>query len=120
VDAVPDAELASLEQEAHRIGLDVLIECHNHSQLERALRLKTPLVGVNNRDLRTFETRLETTLSLREHIPSGRLMVTESGIATPEDVNRLKNAGVSAYLVGSAFMSAEDPGRELSRLFSAS
>ena len=118
VDAVPDADLVALEQEAHRIGLDVLVECHDRPQLERALRLKTALVGVNNRDLTTFETHLETTLSLREHVPPGRLMVTESGIATPEDVKRLKTAGVSAYLVGSAFMSAEDPGRELSRLFS--
>jgi indole-3-glycerol phosphate synthase len=118
VDAVPDAELVALEQEAHRIGLDVLVECHDRAQLERALRLKTALIGVNNRDLTTFETHLETTLSLREHVPPGRLMVTESGIATPEDVKRLKTAHVSAYLVGSAFMSAEDPGRELFRLFS--
>ncbi len=113
VDAVPDLELASLEREAHRIGLDVLVECHDRSQLERALQLETALVGVNNRDLTTFETRLETTLSLREHVPPGRLMVTESGIATPEDVRKLKNAGVSAYLVGSAFMSAEDPGKDV-------
>jgi indole-3-glycerol phosphate synthase len=118
VDAVPDEELASLEEEARRIGLDVLVECHDQPQLERALRLKTALVGVNNRDLRTFETRLQTTLSLRRHIPAGRLMVTESGISTPEDVHTLKSANVSAYLVGSAFMSADDPGRELSRLFS--
>ena len=119
VDAVPDRELASLEDEARGIGLDVLIECHDAAQLERALLLRTALVGVNNRDLRTFETRLETTLSLRERVPAGRLMVTESGISTPADVARLQSAGVSAYLVGSAFMAADDPGAELSRLFSA-
>jgi indole-3-glycerol phosphate synthase len=118
VDAVPDADLAALEQEAHRIGLDVLVECHDRAQLDRALQLKTALIGVNNRDLRTFETRLDTSLSLRAHVPPGRLMVTESGIATPEDVKTLKTADVSAYLIGSAFMSAEDPGRELFRLFS--
>jgi indole-3-glycerol phosphate synthase len=119
VDAVCDRELASLEDEARGIGLDVLIECHDAGQLERALLLRTALVGVNNRDLRTFDTRLETTLSLRERVPAGRLMVTESGISTPADVARLQSAGVSAYLVGSAFMVADDPGAELSRLFSA-
>ena len=118
VDAVPDRELASLEDEARGIGLDVLVECHDGKQLERALRLRTPLIGVNNRDLRTFDTRLETTLSLRDRVPSARLMVTESGISTPADVGRLQSAGVSAYLVGSAFMAADDPGAELSRLFS--
>ncbi|HTS86141.1 MAG TPA: indole-3-glycerol phosphate synthase TrpC [Usitatibacter sp.] len=120
VDAVADEELVSLEEEARGIGLDVLVECHDEHQLERALRLKTPLVGVNNRDLRTFDTRLETTLALHGRLPPGRTMVTESGIATPADVARLRNAGVSAYLVGSAFMSAADPGVELSRLFSIS
>jgi indole-3-glycerol phosphate synthase len=82
------------------------------------LRLRTPLIGVNNRDLRTFETRLDTTLALKDRIPEGRLLVTESGISSPEDVERLKSAKVSAYLVGSAFMAAEDPGKELYRLFS--
>jgi indole-3-glycerol phosphate synthase len=120
VDAVDDRELASLEQEAKSIGLDVLVESHDAHQLERALQLRTALVGVNNRDLRTFDTRLETTLSLRERVPAGRLMVTESGISTPEDVATLQRAGVSAYLVGSAFMAASDPGAELSRLFSTS
>lgn len=120
VDAVPDSELVALEAEAHRIGLDVLVECHDEAQLERALRLRTPLVGVNNRDLRTFDTRLETTLALLGRIPQGRLLVTESGISTVADVDRLKKAGVGAYLVGSAFMAAEDPGMELSRLFSMS
>jgi len=118
VDAVPDEQNAALEEEARRIGLDVLVECHDGVQLDRALRLKTPLIGVNNRDLRTFRTDLETTLSLAPRVPPGRLLVTESGIAQPEDVQRLSGRGVSAYLVGSAFMSAPDPGRELKRVFS--
>ena len=117
VDAVPDRLLQSLEDEARDIGLDVLVECHDAAQLERALALKTPLVGINNRDLRTFETRLETTLDLVSRVPAGKLLVTESGIGSPRDVQTLKNSGVNAYLVGSAFMAAEDPGKELSRLF---
>jgi indole-3-glycerol phosphate synthase len=118
IGAARDDELAALEREAHAIGLDVLVECHDAGQLERALRLHSPLIGINNRDLRTFETRLETTLSLVDRIPQDRLLVTESGIAQPEDVERLSASGVSAYLVGGAFMAAQDPGMELSRLFS--
>ena len=118
VDAVPDAELRELEREARRIGLDVLVECHDEGQLERALRLDTALIGINNRDLATFETRLETTLALVTRVPAARLLVTESGIGSPGDVARLAEAKVSAYLVGSAFMAAADPGNELSRLFS--
>jgi indole-3-glycerol phosphate synthase len=106
MDAVPDPDIALLEREALAVGLDVLVECHDASQLERALRLRTPLLGVNNRDLRTFETRLETTLSLLGRIPEGRLLITESGIERREDVARLSRAGVSAYLVGSALMRA--------------
>ena len=117
MDAVPDPDLLALEKEAHAIGLDVLVECHDGSQLERALRLKTALIGINNRDLRTFETRLETTLDLVRDVPPGRLLVTESGITDPHDVTRLSEAKVSAYLVGGAFMAAPDPGKELSRLF---
>jgi indole-3-glycerol phosphate synthase len=117
IDAVADSELQALETEARAIGLDVLVECHDRNQLERALRLKTALIGVNNRDLRTFETRLETTLELRAHVPEGRLLVAESGIGEPSDVKRLAAAKVSAYLVGGAFMAAPEPGRELSRLF---
>jgi indole-3-glycerol phosphate synthase len=97
--------------------MDVLVESHDGTQLERALRLKTPLVGINNRNLRTFETRLETTLDLRERIPPGKLLVSESGITTPDDVRLLRAAKVSAYLVGGAFMAADDPGAELARLF---
>jgi indole-3-glycerol phosphate synthase len=117
VDAVPDGELLALEREAHGLGMDVLVEAHDGAQLDRALALRTPLVGINNRDLKTFETRLETTLSLLPRIPAGRLLITESGIEKPDDVERLKARKVSAYLVGGAFMAAEDPGAELKRLF---
>jgi indole-3-glycerol phosphate synthase len=117
MDAAPDAELARLESLAQSLGMDVLVESHDAGQLGRALKLSTPLVGVNNRDLRTFEIRLETTLDLAGTIPAGRTLVAESGIATPEDVRRLQVGKVSAYLVGGAFMAAEDPGKELSRLF---
>ena len=119
VGAVPDPELTTLERTARELGMDVLVECHDGAQLDRALAAcASPLIGVNNRDLRTFETRLETTLDLVDRIPDGRLLVTESGINSPADVSRLKEARVSAYLVGSAFMAAEDPGKELNRLFS--
>ncbi len=86
-------------------------------ELDRALRLKTPLLGINNRNLRTFETRLETTLSLLAPIPADRLVITESGILVPEDVKRMREAGVNAFLVGEAFMRAPDPGAELAKLF---
>jgi indole-3-glycerol phosphate synthase len=119
VDAVPDAEISRLERAARELGMDVLVECHDAAQLDRALATcETPLVGINNRDLRTFQTRIETTLDLLDRIPDDRLLVTESGIHAPEDVRRLSAAGVSAYLVGSAFMSAADPGVELARVFS--
>jgi indole-3-glycerol phosphate synthase len=118
IGAAPDEELQGLARLASGLGLDVLVECHDEGQLERALTFDTPLIGINNRDLQTFETRLETTLELVSRIPSGRLVITESGIAKPHDVERLREAGVSAYLVGSAFMGAEEPGRELKSLFS--
>ena len=118
VDAAPDAKLHDLERLAADLGMDVLVECHGRDQLDRALAFDTPLVGINNRDLKTFETRLETTLDLVDRIPRGKLLVTESGIAQPADVQRLRAAKVSAYLVGSAFMAAEDPGKELKRVFS--
>lgn len=119
VDAAPDATLVQLERLATSLGMDVLVESHDEGQLRRALQLATPLVGVNNRNLRTFEIRLETTLELAGIVPADRLLVAESGIARPEDVKRLREGKVSAYLVGSAFMSAPDPGTELARLFSA-
>jgi indole-3-glycerol phosphate synthase len=117
IDAAPDEKLAELESLAQSLGMDVLVECHDASQLEKALRLRTPLIGINNRDLKTFETRLETTLDLIPRVPAGRLVVAESGVSTPEDVKRLNRMKVSAYLVGSAFMAADDPGQELARLF---
>jgi indole-3-glycerol phosphate synthase len=117
VDAVPDAELAKLERLANSLGMDVLVESHDAGQLERALGFATPLIGVNNRDLRTFRISLDTTLGLAGRIPAGRILVAESGISTQEDVQRLRSGKVSAYLVGGAFMAAEDPGKELSRLF---
>lgn len=117
VDAVPDAKLLELEALSRSLGMDVLVESHDATQLDRALRLATPLMGVNNRDLRTFGIRLETTLELVGRVPPGRLLVAESGISTPGDVERLRAKKVSAYLVGGAFMAAEDPGRELARLF---
>ena len=118
VGALGDGPMRELETQARDIGLDVLVESHDAGELARALELRTALIGVNNRDLRTFETRLETTLDLVDDVPAGRLLITESGISEPGDVARLKKFGVSAYLVGSAFMAAQDPGKELSRLFS--
>ena len=117
MDAAADGELRELENVAHELGMDVLVESHDGPQLQRALAFRTPLLGINNRDLRTFETRLETTLSLVDRVPPGRLLITESGIASAEDVARLATANVSAYLVGSTFMSADDPGMELRKVF---
>ena len=118
--ALPRAQLVDLEAEAISYGLDVLVEVHNAAELEDALALRTPLIGVNNRDLRTFETRLETTLDLLARIPADRVVVTESGILAPEHVRRMREAGVQAFLVGEAFMRAEDPGLALQALFGSS
>jgi indole-3-glycerol phosphate synthase len=118
VGAAKPALLRDLEALAMDLGMDVLVESHDGDQLDVALTLRTPLIGINNRDLRNFETRLETTLDLLPKIPSGRIVVTESGIATQDDVLALSSRGVSAYLVGGAFMSAADPGLELKYLFS--
>jgi indole-3-glycerol phosphate synthase len=112
-----DAQMAALEACAIELGLDVLVEVHDAAELERALRLKTPLVGVNNRNLRSFEVSLQTTLDLLPRLPPERLLVTESGIATAADVLRLRAAGVQAYLIGEAFMRAPDPGQALAALF---
>ena len=109
--------MLDLEATALALGMSVLVEVHNRSELDLALRLATPLIGINNRDLRTFETRLETTLSLAPLIPAPRIPVTESGILSPEHVKRVTSAGVQAFLVGEAFMRALDPGAELARLF---
>ncbi|MBL8320137.1 MAG: indole-3-glycerol phosphate synthase TrpC [Burkholderiaceae bacterium] len=112
-----DAPMAAMEACAMELGLDVLVEVHDAAELERALKLKTPLVGVNNRNLRSFEVSLQTTLDLLPRLPPDRLLVTESGIAAPTDVQRLRAAGVRAYLVGEAFMRAPDPGQALATLF---
>ena len=115
--ALDSPRLKALEDVAGELGLAVLVEVHDAAELERALELKTPLLGINNRNLRTFETRLETTLDLLDQIPDDRLVVTESGISTPADVQRMRAAGIACFLVGEAFMRAEDPGVELERLF---
>jgi indole-3-glycerol phosphate synthase len=112
-----DALMADLEACARSLGLSVLVEVHDHAELERSLRLSTPLIGVNNRNLKTFETCIEHTLKLLPELPPDRLAVTESGIATREDVARLRGAGVHAFLVGEAFMRAPEPGEALRTLF---
>jgi indole-3-glycerol phosphate synthase len=117
MDAAPDSLFGEMAELARSLGLDVLVESHDLDQLDRALRLPTALIGINNRDLRSFETRLETTLTLAGRVPAERILVSESGITTPGDVARLKAGKVSAYLVGGAFMSAPDPGKALGRLF---
>ena len=109
--------MRTLESLAHALGMAVLVEVHDAAELEAALALETPLIGINNRNLRTFETRLETTLELLPAIPPGRIAVTESGILRPEDVALMRAQGVHAFLVGEAFMRAADPGAELARLF---
>ncbi|MBL8302866.1 MAG: indole-3-glycerol phosphate synthase TrpC [Ideonella sp.] len=116
VACLDDGQMAELEAQALALGLSVLVEVHDGRELERALRLKTPLVGVNNRNLRTFEVSLDTTLRLLHEVPSDRLLVTESGILAPADVARMRAAGVHAFLVGEAFMRADDPGVALAAL----
>ncbi|WP_119355311.1 indole-3-glycerol phosphate synthase TrpC [Azohydromonas sediminis] len=112
-----DAQMAALEAQALALGMAVLVEVHDAAELDRALRLKTPLVGVNNRNLRTFEVSLHTTLDLLPRVPADRLLVTESGILTRDDVRTMRDAGVHAFLVGEAFMRAPDPGQALAQLF---
>ena len=112
-----DAQMAELEACAMDLALDVLVEVHNGDELDRALRLKTPLLGINNRNLRSFEVTLDTTLSLLPRVPADRLLVTESGISGRADVQRMRAANVHAFLVGEAFMRASDPGVALSALF---
>ena len=111
------AAMQQLELLAHEQGMAVLVEVHDAAELELALQLKTPLIGINNRNLRTFETNLATTLNLLASVPSERIVVTESGILKPEDVALMGNSKVNAFLVGEAFMRAPDPGVELARLF---
>lgn len=111
------AAMQQLESIAHNLGMAVLVEVHDAAELDAALQLKTPLIGINNRNLRTFEVSLDTTLGLLPRIPGDRLVVTESGILTPDHVRLMRENGVHAFLVGEAFMRAPDPGAELARLF---
>ncbi|WP_418317409.1 indole-3-glycerol phosphate synthase TrpC [Piscinibacter sakaiensis] len=109
--------MAELEAQAVELGMAVLVEAHDGAELDRALRLQTPLIGINNRNLRSFEVDLATTLGLLPAIPADRLLVTESGILDAADVERMRSAGVHGFLVGEAFMRADDPGAALARLF---
>ena len=117
VAALADARLAALEACARELGMAVLTEVHDRAELDRALRLATPLVGINNRNLHTFDVSLATTLDLLPRIPAGKLIVTESGILAPADVAAMRARGVDAFLVGEAFMRASDPGAALAALF---
>ncbi len=112
-----DAQMAELEALAMGLNMAVLVEVHDRDELQRALKLKTPLVGINNRNLRTFEVTLDTTLGMLADVPSDRLLVTESGILAQQDVQTLREAGVHAFLVGEAFMRAPEPGEALAQLF---
>jgi indole-3-glycerol phosphate synthase len=117
VAALDHGLMAELEACSLDLGMDVLVEVHDGEELEAALQLRTPLVGINNRNLRTFDVTLDTTLGLLPGIPKDRLVITESGILGPQDVQRMRDADVHAFLVGEAFMRAENPGQELARLF---
>jgi indole-3-glycerol phosphate synthase len=117
VAALADDQMRELAHTAAEVGLDVLVEVHDRGELERALELSTPLVGINNRDLHSFDTRLETTLELLPHIPADRVVITESGIHTAADVALMREHQVHAFLVGEAFMRAQEPGEKLRELF---
>jgi len=117
VGALDDRELAELTTLALELGMDVLVEVHDIDELERALQVPAPLLGINNRDLRTFEVSLDTTLGMQPAVPRDRILVTESGIGGPADVQRMRAAGVDAFLVGEIFMRDADPGAALRRLF---
>lgn len=117
VAALDLGQMKAFESIARELGMAVLVEVHDAAELDIALQLKTPLLGINNRNLRTFETSLESTLTLLPRIPQDKLVVTESGILGPADVARMRTAGVNAFLVGEAFMKAPRPGEELARLF---
>ncbi|MDE0282748.1 MAG: indole-3-glycerol phosphate synthase TrpC, partial [Gammaproteobacteria bacterium] len=117
VAALDDAALSDLAALALELSLDVLVEVHDHAELVRALQLPCRLVGINNRNLRTFETSLDTTLGLLDAMPQDRIVITESGIHRPEDVSMMRANGVHAFLVGEAFMRADDPGDRLAELF---
>jgi indole-3-glycerol phosphate synthase len=118
VAALEDKQMKELSDLAHDLGMDVLVEVHDAEELGRALQLDVPLIGINNRNLRTFETTLDTTLDLLDSIPEDRIVVTESGILVPADVALMRENNVNAFLVGEACMKAEDPGARLQELFS--
>jgi indole-3-glycerol phosphate synthase len=118
VAALDHGLMAEMEACAHELGMDVLIESHDGDELTAALNLKSRLIGINNRNLRTFDVTLDTTLNLLSRIPQERMVITESGIMTPADVQRMRANDVHAFLVGEAFMRAPDPGAELRKLFS--
>ena len=120
VACLDDAKLVELNALAHELGMDVLVEVHDAQELQRALKLPNRLIGINNRNLRTFETSLQTTIELLEQIPADKIVVTESGIHTPADVALMRQHQVHAFLVGEAFMKADDPGEKLAELFSGS
>jgi indole-3-glycerol phosphate synthase len=117
--ALARQDMQGLEASARSLGMAVLVEVHDAAELDAALALETPLLGINNRNLRTFETRLETTLDLLARVPAGKVVVTESGIHAPVDVARMRERSVNAFLVGEAFMRAADPGAALRALFGA-
>lgn len=117
VAALTDGEMADFEAIAESLGMDVLVESHDGEELDRALKLRTPLIGINNRNLKTFEVSLDTTLGLLDRIPGERIVITESGVLTQGDVQRLRGHGVGAYLVGEAFMRQRSPGEALATLF---
>jgi indole-3-glycerol phosphate synthase len=116
VSALDQSQLNDFEACAQDLGMDVLVEVHDARELDMALQMKTPLLGINNRNLRTFETSLHNTIDLLPRIPAGKRVVTESGILRPEDVQLMRQHAVHAFLVGEAFMRAPDPGEELARL----
>ncbi|WP_457667325.1 indole-3-glycerol phosphate synthase TrpC [Thiolapillus sp.] len=117
VACLDDEQLASLNELAMDLGMDVLIEVHDEAELQRALQVPNPMIGINNRNLRTFEVSLQTTLDMLAQIPDDRLVITESGILAPEDVALMREHDIHGFLVGEAFMRAKDPGKELARLF---
>jgi indole-3-glycerol phosphate synthase len=117
VAALDHGLMAELEACAHELGMGVLVEVHDANELDAALKLKTSMLGINNRNLRTFETTLDTTLNLLNRIPPEKMVITESAILAPDDVKKMRDADVHAFLVGEAFMRAPDPGLELARLF---
>jgi indole-3-glycerol phosphate synthase len=114
-----DVHMADMEAIARNLDMAVLVEVHDAAELQRALKLKTPLVGINNRNLRTFEVSLDTTIGMLKDVPADRLLITESGILQQADVQKMRDANVHAFLVGEAFMRAADPGKALAELFAA-